>query len=402
VIQGQRNLRRAARQGIEAASIGALLGLATCAVACSGAKFASSDAQGGAGQAGKSSGGAAGEAAAGNASGGDLNTAGLTSGGIGGVSSLGGAGSGGAIAIGGAPCNCAPHQYCRDGSTDCYDCSSMNRMNFAAPERLATLDSGTRYPRGGSSTTDLFYADGSGLRYTSDFATSAGNSPNATAAGDAGPLLASSSVKGATLPNAMLESFNFLFDRQYNGGRKLFIANWQGGLMSPELAPVPYNSDKSDYSPALAQPQNDSPRLYWMTTRDMATQLVLGILDGKASAPVPVKLRIGQDACTPLPTDTELSPWVTSDGQMLLLSHSRLDANCAATSQGKDIYTVLLSPTDGQPIPQMGDTPTPARPMNDVNSAMDDVDPSFSADMCDLYFASNRDGKYAIYRAHRR
>jgi Tol biopolymer transport system component len=40
--------------------------------------------------------------------------------------------------------------------------------------------------------------------------------------------------------------------------------------------------------------------------------------------------------------------------------------------------------------------------MSDVNSPMNDVEPSFSADLCDLYFASDRDGKYALYRAHRR
>lgn len=270
----------------------------------------------------------------------------------------------------------------------------MNRLNFAAPERLATLDHGTRYPRGGSSTTDLFYVDSIGLRYTSDFATSAGRAPNATVAGDAGPLLAPSAVKGASLPGAMLESFNFLFDRQYNSARRLFIANWQEGLISPELAPAPFNSEKSDYSPALAQPANDSPRLYWMSTRDgVSAQLMVSILNGDSPAVAPVNLALGQDGCKA--SDLELSPWVTSDGLMLLFNHSRRDA-CADAPQAKDIYAVLLSPTDGQPVPM------PARPMNDINSAMDEVDPSFSADMCDIYFASNRDGQYAIYRAHRR
>ena len=44
----------------------------------------------------------------------------------------------------------------------------------------------------------------------------------------------------------------------------------------------------------------------------------------------------------------------------------------------------------------------PAVPLEDVNGDSNDVDPSFSHDFCDLYFASDRDGEYALYRAHRR
>ncbi|MES1187816.1 MAG: hypothetical protein ABUL60_28620 [Myxococcales bacterium] len=107
-------------------------------------------------------------------------------------------------------------------------------------------------------------------------------------------------------------------------------------------------------------------------------------------APVtPVQLFIGKDPeCAA--SDPELAPWVTSDGKTLLLSHTRIDASCKSTGQGKDIYAALLQAATGQPT-------AAALPMNDVNSPMNDVEPSFSGDMCDLYFASDRDGKYALY-----
>jgi Tol biopolymer transport system component len=108
-------------------------------------------------------------------------------------------------------------------------------------------------------------------------------------------------------------------------------------------------------------------------------------------------LKVGTKDCPPLAADVDLAPWVTPDGKTLLFSHTRVDANCQAVNQGKDLYTTLLQPATGQP-PAM----TAALPMNDVNSAADDVQPSFSGDLCDLYFASNREGPMAVYRAHRR
>jgi Tol biopolymer transport system component len=86
---------------------------------------------------------------------------------------------------------------------------------------------------------------------------------------------------------------------------------------------------------------------------------------------------------------------VTADGTTLLFSSTRVDGNCTTTNQGKDIYTALLQPPTGEPT-------APAVPMPDVNGPGNDVDPSFSADFCELYFASDRDGSYALYRAHRR
>jgi hypothetical protein len=113
-----------------------------------------------------------------------------------------------------------------------------------------------------------------------------------------------------------------------------------------------------------------------------------------------VLLQLTKTTCTPAisqvtPPD-DLTPWVTPDGKTLLVSHTGVDATCAPAGRGKDLYTAPLQPATGQPT-------LPAALLNDVNSTADDVDPSFSADMCDLYFASNRDGgAFALYRAHRR
>jgi hypothetical protein len=374
----------------------ALLGFSSC----SGAEFTS-----GAGTAGTSS--TSGSTSGGSASGGDAgetNNAGAPdpggsggSGGVGGSVVGGSAGSGGSV-VGG--CDCDPGQYCRDGSADCFDCAELNRLNFSTPQRLATVSDngqGSHFPRVGSTGTDLLYLfEGTGLRYTADASTSAGNTVQTSLATDSGPLLLSSGVGG--IPSMTLETFNFVFDRVVAGKRSLFVGQWNDGLESSERAPAPYNGSGNDYSMAIAtKPTADGvARAFWMTTRGATSMQPAALITariGETEPPAPVDLAIGQADC--ITTDADLAPWVTSNGKTLLVSHPRLDANCKATGQGKDIYTALLQPASGEPS-------APALPMNDVNSPMNDVEPSFSADMCDLYFASDRDGKYALYRAHRR
>lgn len=391
--------------------------LLTCAgallavVSCSGADFSSAESSGGstAPQAGRTSGG--GKATAG--SGGlPTNKAGSASGGHEEVKGGGGAAldSGGSNDGGGmAPtgCDCPAGRYCRDGSTDCFDCAELSRLRFETPERLAALSDGsvvTRSPRVGLTATDLVYhIDGVGLRYTTDASTSAGGNVKATVPEDSAPLMLKSDVKA---PQLQIAAFNFLFDRpSTTGPRAVFIGAWKTGLgATVEALPAPYNSGKGDYSMALApHASTEAARAFWMTTRDamsatLGPVLVTAQLAPQAS-PALVTLNVGQAGCTPkdmaAKADPDLTPWVTDDGTLLLISTTRVDGDCASTSQGKDIYTTLLQPASGQPT-------TAALPLSDVNSSADDVDPSFSADLCDLYFSSNRDGKFALYRAHRR
>jgi hypothetical protein len=362
---------------------------------CGGQEFKSNDAGGG------TSANAGSETGAQNAGGSSSTTGGSDSGGdaAGGAPDAGGSSSSGGTAS--AVCECTAGHYCRDGSVDCFDCAELNRLHFGVPERMATLSDngqGSHFPRVGTTNTDLVYRfDGVGLRYTSDASTSAGSTVKGTTPQDTGPLLLDQDVKG--LVTMTLPDFNFVFDRvEEMTRRSLYFGKWSGGLTTFERAPSPYNGDASDYSAAIAlRPTADGvARLYWMTDRGATTgmpvTLVTALLEANAPG-APVALKIGQATCDA--SDPDYTPWVTADGKTLLISHTRVDGNCRATGQGKDIYTALLQPATGLPT-------AAAVPMSDVNSPMNDVEPSFSADLCDLYFASDRDGKYALYRAHRR
>jgi hypothetical protein len=386
--------RNALGQGWLVACTLALLGLSSC----SGVEFTPNDGAGGtdASNAGNVNAGQDNGGSASGGSGGATTAGGSTSGGtsdVGGSSGVGGSVSGG--------CVCDDGYYCRDGSEDCFKCAELNRLHFATPERLATVSDngqGSHFPRVGMTLTDLLYRfEGAGLRYTTDASTSAGANLKLTLATDSAPLLLVTPLAGIDTMTPM--GSNFVFDREEGGLRSLYMGQWNNGLQQVERAPAPYNGDKNDYSMAIAsKPTADSnARAFWMTDRGVITgmgvpSLVTALLLANAPA-APVNLKLGQEGCGA--TDADLAPWVTTDGKTLLVSHTRLDASCKPTGQGKDIYTALLQPATGLPT-------AAALPMSDVNSPMNDVEPSFSADLCDLYFASDRDGKYALYRAHRR
>jgi hypothetical protein len=187
--------------------------------------------------------------------GGDAGTGGKASGGGGGA----GSGSGGTPTMGGtviSGCDCGPGQYCRDSTNDCFDCAELSRLRFHAPERLDTLSStnqASHFPRVGETSTDLLYSvTGAGLRYTTDFSTSAGSTVAESMAQDSGPLLLPESV-------ALMDGdFNFAFDRVTEMGRRqLFFAQWQGGLGMFAPAAAPYNGGASDYSIAIATNPTD-------------------------------------------------------------------------------------------------------------------------------------------------
>jgi hypothetical protein len=339
---------------------------------------------------------------------GGADAGGASGGATGGASNSGasaseGGGDAGASAGAASSCSCKAGQYCREGSTDCFDCAELSRLRFAKPERLSTLsDVGldARSPRSGSTSTDLLYSfQGVGIRYTPDASTSAGAAINMTTPEDGAPLLL---LGDTTLPlNEVMSGANFVFDRVVDGTRRqLYVGRWNRGLDEAKPISAPFNGPLNDYSVAVAAaPVGDGkPRLFWMTDRDPALGLTLvTALAEDAGTGSPVLLQLGKVACSPAlmtPRD-DLTPWVTSDGKTLLVSHTGMDAGCAPADTGKDVYTAPLQPATGQPT-------LPAALLSDVNSDADDVDPSFSADMCDLYFASNRDGgAFALYRARR-
>jgi hypothetical protein len=253
--------------------------------------------------------------------------------------------------------------------------------------------------------------DDVGLRYTEDASTSAGRDVTATVPEDSSPLLLREPLSGLTVEG--LTRIDFSFDRAIAGVRTLRFGSWANGVQSSVLAPAPLNSGAGDFSLAIAlHATSQGARAFWMTHREgtganaRKPRLVTARLGADSTATdVSLLLSVGNDQqCAPLDVsqplpennrvDPDLTPWVTSDGTLLLFSTTSLETGCAAGTQKKDIYTVLLQAATGQP-------PAAALPMKDVNSPQDDLDPSFSADLCDLYFASNRDGELAVYRAHR-
>lgn len=377
---------------------------------CSGEEFSNGASSGAASVEGgtDSRAGAGGGPAAGGAGGG------------GGAEVIGGAGAGGASdgGKGGsspATCDCPSGSYCLEGSPDCLRCDDPSRLAFEEPVRLATVSdngAGSRFPRIGRTSSDLVYRfEGVGLRYTEDSSTSAGNDMAATEPSDSAPLLLRAPVQNLSVVGA--SPLDFSFDRTVMEVRSLRIGSWSRGLQSSALAPPPLNSGAGDFSMAIApEAAPGVARAFWMTNRESLPagarkpRLVTAQLGVDLTATdVALTLSVGtNESCPPLdvsqlppggePIDADLTPWVTSDGKLLVFSTTRLDSGCAPGEQKRDIYTALLQASSGQP-------PAPALPMKDVNSSEDDVDPAFSADLCDLYFASNRDGKFAVYRAHR-
>jgi WD40-like Beta Propeller Repeat len=333
---------------------------------------------------------------------------------------VGGAGAGG-VSDGGkggsspGTCDCRPGRYCLDGSTDCLECSDPSRLAFGEPVRLATVSdngAGSRFPRIGRTSSDLLYRfEGVGLRYTEDSSTSAGTDLAATDPSDSAPFLLRAPVQNFSVVGA--SQLDFSFDRTVMNVRTLRVGSWSQGLLSSALAPPPLNSGAGDFSMAIAlEAAPGVSRAFWMTNRESVPagapkpRLVTAQLGTDlTAADVALRLSVGtNESCPPLdvsqlpaesePIDGDLTPWVSSDGTLLVFSTTRLGSGCAPGTQKRDIYTALLQASSGQP-------PEPALPMKNVNSSEDDVDPAFSADLCDLYFASNRDGKFAVYRAHR-
>lgn len=364
-----------------------------CLVGCGGKEFSSDSSAGSGGSAGSNQGG---NDAGGNAQGG-------ASGGVAGDVTTGGsatAGNAGSAGSGPVGCNCPAGSYCRDGSTDCRECSELARLRFSAPEKLATLSDGggSRFPRVGATDTDLLYQfSGDGLRYTTDSSTSAGSSVAQTMPDDRAPLLLSSNI--GTLP-ATVKPFNFVFDRLVEEPRRrLYFGQWDDGLLSAAEAPPPYNAEgSSNFGLAIAAQHAPgvASRAYWMTDRRAGATALMTALLSLDTAEEVVALNVGEAACH---ASEDVTPWITPDGATLFLSHTRPGPAPACSLEGskKDIYWSRMNPDSGQPL-----NGAAATLLDDVNSAANDVDPSFSADFCDVYFASDRDGKYALYRAHRR
>jgi hypothetical protein len=375
---------------------------AFAAFACSRSRFsaASGAAGGGAGVGGDpGKGGNGGAAGAEDGGSGGVDAGRGGSSGDGGGSGKGGgagtSGTGNAGSAGGAGCDCAPGQYCRAGT--CRNCDDLTSIQIGDAEPL--LDhpsSGLRFPRVGDSRDSFFFtlvAPGrSELWYVDD--------PTASASftlGDAQTLSRSGLfyVEGASL------GFTVLFDERRSGGRVVMTAAWNGSALTDlqTLGPPFGAFGSEDYSVALAAETN---RVYFMTTRNDSPELhtsVLGEIDSQVvtlDVPVP-----GGGTCPR--SEDDATPWVTEDGSLLVFRALPLDANCQPIDgTAPDLYAAALQPATGLPL-------TPAVRLAGANVTTGDsteTDPSFSPDLCTLYFSSDGGSAagfdFRLFRAPRR
>jgi len=347
-------------------------------LACGGKEFSSEPAgSGGARGGGDTRGGSAGMS-----SGGSGDT---TSGG-----SMSQAGDSGSSGTGGsASCSCEAGQYCRAGK--CRDCDDPSVFEFGAPEALSAL-SGSEpspgFPRSGGPDGALFYSTGypnqGHIHFTPDFDSDPGVQVSGESAPpEFGPLFIED--RGGL-------DYNFLFSRTPQDTPSMIMtADWDPGtLMLTGIMPAPgsVNDDAADdYSVAFA---SGATRYWWMSNRGGTPELYTTPSDSMAQAQV-VALELPGPCPAVYP---DYTPWVTSDGGMLLFTAQSVDAQCVSDG-ASDLYFASLGPS-GEPATQVF-------ALDDVNQpGSNETSPSLSPDGCYLYFASNADGDYTIYRAPRR
>lgn len=368
------------------ASRGTIAFLGAClAITCGGEPFTTAEAEGGASGDGGRGGGAAGQPSVGGG-----GTGAVTGGGGGGEA--GGGESAGAA--GEAPgCACNARQYCR--ADNCRDCADYSSLDFGAPELLAgpglAPDGSPRFPRAGPAQGSLFYRAGSGsaarIWYTPAEDT-AGSRASSGSTLESGPLF---------LPSPAILGNTFAFDGGPVGERAIYLAAWQAtGFANATEAGEPLNQDGSEsYGLAVAL---DTERAFWISTRSGAAELLSAPASGTIDDVEPVTLELsapGGATCDPDPT--LLSPWVTPDGRLLLLSQPRFDATCTPLDDGAlALYAVPLQPASGQPVASAVPLTTTFGPDGST-----ETDPSLSPEGCSLYFASDRSGALQLYRAGR-
>jgi len=99
----------------------------------------------------------------------------------------------------------------------------------------------------------------------------------------------------------------------------------------------------------------------------------------------------------------DATPWVTSDGRLLLFSAPPVDSACnSVDGDATDVFVAPLSATSGLPLA----TAVPIAGINHSTDTSSESDASFTADLCALYFASDGGGAqghdFRLYRAFRR
>jgi hypothetical protein len=352
--------------------------------ACSGGAFTASS---GGGSAGASAGDTA-------------NTAGDSGSSDGGSPSAGSAGhtTAGSAGKAATSCDCSAGTgtYCQDGTSNCRPCADFTRLEFAAPQKLSSLaqapGSIERFPRVAGAGSALFYTSGNAnniqIWYAPTPISGVGAPVTEATRVESGPLLAAGYVQQ-----------NFFFDRREAtaaANRKLWVGDWSGTALSgAALAPAPYNALKSDdYSIAVAP---NAQRAFWMSTRNGSAELLSYSPANAATPPAVFDVKVSIN-CQRVGDDA--TPWVSVDGKVLLFRSQAVDSDCNASDSGaNDLFAV--------PLAKDGTAATNAVSLSALNSTgggSDQTDPSFSQDLCSIFFASDNGspGDYDLYRAARK
>ncbi|MEO7035225.1 MAG: hypothetical protein ABI548_15010 [Polyangiaceae bacterium] len=392
---------------------GAFVAGAFLVAGCGGAKFVASDVPAGASGAGHAGGatdsagssgvGADDSAGEGGTSSGGVSGGGTSSGGANAGTTSNAGGSGGSGGSGGkvsTSCDCAAGSYCQEGTKTCHLCSDFSALDFASPEKLATLSQtgNQRFPRPASAGSDLFYRSGDdgkpALWYAPTPISGVGRALFVVSGIDSGPLFAPE-----------FPPDNFYFDRvnPLTKLREIMSATWAAGApplpakLSDPAAATQLNGGNDDFSVAIAAKPK---RVYWMSSRNKlpAPELIWTTFGPDATMPavLDVQVKAGKGECPRLGNDA--TPWVNADGSLLLFRSESVNDNCAPNDSGA--YDLFAAPLSGDGIPMAPAVALSA--LNNTGGGSTETDPALSADSCTIYFASdNGKGDFDLYSAAR-
>jgi hypothetical protein len=311
-----------------------------------------------------------------------------------------------------APCStwtdCAGGQYC-DELGSCRSCGDITtiddaQIRFAPPESLSAVND--------NATTELvrlprLAADGVGLFYVRDFFATRIWATESFARNAGGPIGAPVDEADLTESAPLVPTFEtrgtlaghqFFFDRNVSKTdtrRELYGASLDanGAMTGVTRLPAPFNAPTPtvQWNSAIAVSRD---RAWWMWNQDGKLQIYLvtaPLTEGAKATVVSINTPPG---CPLREIDT--IPWVTPDGAMLLVTGTQRDASCTATTQRTDIFRVRVD-ASGQPLAAGSALEGIDEPMSG------ETDASLSADLCWLYFSSDRgaDARFRLYRAHR-
>jgi hypothetical protein len=289
----------------------------------------------------------------------------------------------------------------------CEPCSPLgDAFQLAAPEALAISGVGPSpgFPRSrlkGSVEELVFTFQGPGDPSNTDLAT-------ATRTGDtwspAGPVTGSGVNTGAAewaplplpegveVPGIGLAG-SLLFSGFNADQQQIFVASLDGSsrLPVPQVIDPVKDTHSLAFSHAAAAPR------YWYMRR-------VGVADALRFVTQPADGISAHQQLTPpalpgacmvnLMVTLDMAPWATPDGEYLLF-HADYPAGCGTPGLRRGFYVQVAS--DGVPMGEAKELPIDALPADAPV-----LTPSFSQDLCTLYFASDYEGEPTLYAARRR